>query len=71
MKRWVRLLLQRSAACLPRFILRSTAGGATAQPTRTPGARILLKVERYTTQPAPPSSSKSVGSASPSKRIIP
>ena len=43
-KYWVRVEVQRSAACLPSTIFSSTGGGATAQPSRIPGERIFEKV---------------------------
>ncbi len=45
-KYWVRVEVQRSAACLPSPIFSSTGGGATTQPTRIPGERIFEKVPR-------------------------
>ena len=43
-KYWVRVEVQRSAACLPSTIFSITGGGAQSQPTRIPGERIFEKV---------------------------
>ena len=45
-KYWVRVEVQRSAACLPSPIFSRTGGGAATQPILIPGERIFEKVPR-------------------------